>query len=236
MKNNKKKILEVKNLTVKYGDNIALDKISFDLNEGDFMAVIGTNGSGKSTLLKSILGLIDKKYISKKSNINKDEILSKKGSVRYLSQYLVENNKIFPAKVEEIIGMGLIYEKMPKKGKKEEINKVLKVLEIEKLKDKKIGELSGGERQKVLIARLIVGSPKLIILDEPLSSIDEKTSNKIYNTLDKLNNEGITIIMISHDLDIVVSHANKVVLLDKELKYFGDTKTYIECRECEEDF
>lgn len=228
---NKEKILEIKDLSIFICNKRIFKDVSFSLNKGDFLGIIGQNGCGKSTLIKYIVGLLQPSVISK-GNIWKSDSLKDKGNIRYLAQSTDEDYKMFPATVYEVISTGLIFSKLNKEEKKEEINKVLKDLDILHLKNKMIGETSGGEKQKVLIARTLVGNPKLIVLDEPTSAIDEISVQKIYDALGKINKEGTTIIMISHDLDEVTENANKVLLLDEELKYYDTTEEYIKCKEC----
>ncbi len=228
-------ILEVKNLTVKYNDKIVLNNINLTASKGDFIGIVGCNGSGKTTLIKYILGLLKSECISKNSKLVKKDILNENGNISYVSQNTIGVYKMFPAKVEEIILMGLLSKKKSlfyTKEDKERAKKLMEDLGILSLKNKKIGELSGGEKQKVYIARALISDPQLLVLDEPLSAIDEESQEKIYNIIHRANNNGTVIIMISHDIDEIVKHANKIVFLDNELRYFGDTKGYVECHDC----
>lgn len=229
------KILDIENLSLSYGKKNIINNLSFNVQKADYIAIIGRNGSGKSTLLKYILNLDDKIKVSKESKIYKGEIFNKKGKIGYLSQNISFSNLNFPATVNEVISSGYIYMNINKKAKKEKLNAILKELKIEDLKNKKIGNLSGGQRQKVLIARTIIGGKELIILDEPVSSIDETSKKEIYDILDKINKEGTTIIMITHDLDDAITRAKKIILLDEEQNFYGTTKEYITCKTCRED-
>lgn len=237
--NKKNKILEVKDLSVKYNDKLVLKDINLTVNEGDFIGIVGSNGSGKTTLIKYILGILDNANISKNSKLEKSEFLEPKGSISYISQNIVKNYKVFPAKVKEVILTGLLASKKSlfyNSKDRKKVDEIMEKIDIKDLEDFKIGELSGGQKQKVYLARAMVSDPKLIVLDEPLSAIDEASQEQIYNIIDRLNNNGTTIIMISHDIDETIKHTNKIVLLDNEMRYFGDTKGYVECYDCKGDF
>lgn len=194
-------LFEVKNLTLGYEKENVIENISFTVNEKDFIIIVGKNGAGKSTLIKGILGLIK----PKSGSINFDKSLNQK-----LIGYMPQETKVsqsFPASVMEIVLSGRI-NKMglrPFYNKEDKAKAIdaLKILNIYDIKNKSFQELSGGQRQKTLLARSLCATDKLLILDEPSNNLDQTSREEFYLLLMKLNKElGITIIMISHDNDL----------------------------------
>lgn len=216
-------ILEVNNLTVKYGKNIAIEGITFNISKGDYLGIVGPNGSGKTTLINSILGLISP---------FSGTIKIKEGSLGYLPQKSFKSQGLFPAKVSEIIATGLL---SGKKGfrfyTKEDylkVDSVLDKLNIRHLKNLKIGELSGGQQQRVFLARALVSDPSILILDEPTNYLDSNAKEDLYLLLNKLNKEQkVTMIVISHDLASIGRYINKVLYLENKVKFFGTYHNFL---------
>lgn len=217
-------IIEIKNLSFSYHKQKILEDINLNVEAKDFLAIIGPNGGGKSTLLKLILGI----------NPIKDGSIHTFGEVpkKNLSQigYVPQNTNVntdFPIKVIEVVLMGHIGTKRPLFGyAKEEIMCAMGALEqvgMEQFANEKIGALSGGQRQRVMIARALCAHPKILILDEPTSSIDLDGQKQIYKLLKELNNY-ITIIVVSHDISIIKQYANSVVHINKKLTYHDMSK------------
>jgi zinc transport system ATP-binding protein len=210
-------IIEIKNLSFSYHKQKILENINLTVEEKDFLAIIGPNGGGKSTLLKLILGI----------NSIQDGSIHTFGAVpkKNLSKigYVPQNTNVntdFPIKVIEVVLMGHIGEKQPLFGyAKDETMCAMGALTqvgMESFANVKIGELSGGQRQRVMIARALCAHPKILILDEPTSSIDLDGQKQIYELLKKLNNY-ITIIVVSHDISVIMKYANSVVHINKKL-------------------
>lgn len=223
----KKKIVEVKNVSFSYGDNKVLENVSLYIEEGDFVGIIGPNGSAKSTLLKLMVGLLKpdsgniylfNKPVNEFKNYNK---------IGYISQNAREFNKMFPATVEEVVAAN-IYTKgiLPKRIKREErekIDEVLKIVDMDKYKERKIGNLSGGQKQRVFIARALINNPRILFMDEPLVGVDIESQNKFYNLLNKINEEfNITLIMVSHDIGVISDKVNKLFCLSNGKVYKHD--------------
>jgi len=212
-------IIEIKNLSFSYHKQKVLENINLNIEEKDFLAIIGPNGGGKSTLLKLILGI----------NSVKDGSIHTFGEIpqRNLSKigYVPQNTNVntdFPIKVIEVVLMGHIGTKRPLFGyAKEETLCAMGALAqvgMEKFANEKIGSLSGGQRQRVMIARALCAHPKILILDEPTSSIDVDGQKQIYELLKELNSY-ITIIVVSHDISVIMQYANTVVHINKKLTY-----------------
>ena len=218
-------LIDIKNLSLGYDGNIVLKNINLKIEENTFLCVVGPNGSGKSTLIKGILGLI--KPISGTITFNN----LKQNFIGYMPQETkVDSN--FPASVLEIVLSGTLNKKSAslfytKEDKKLAI-KNLKILGIESLKNKHFSELSGGQRQKVLLARSLCATSKLLILDEPSNNLDSKSKKNLYDILKNLNkNYNITIIMITHDLDHNNLIGNKILSLREDDIFYGTTEDFI---------
>ena len=221
------KIVEIDHLTVKYPDIIALDDVSFSIDKGDFLGIIGPNGAGKSTLFASMLGLNTKykgtiKFFGQDIRKSKDYLKQ----IGYVPQKpLFENN--FPATVKDIVHMSLRDE-----SNKNKIDEILQQLWIHELGDRRIGELSGGQQQRVFIAKALVNDPQILILDEPVTGIDQQSIELFYSILRELNSkQKITIIWSSHDLDAVNQLANHVACLNRTLFFHGVSDEFFENEE-----
>lgn len=214
-------IIEIKNLSFSYEKDLVLDNINLLVEKRDFLAIIGPNGGGKSTLLKLILGLQKPKHGSIKVF---GEVPRKKLS---LIGYVPQNTNVntdFPIKVLEVVLMGHVNKngKTPLWGYgKDEIACAMGALSQVGMQDfaqYKIGSLSGGQRQRVMIARALCAHPKVLILDEPTSSIDIKGQKEIYELL-KILNQHITIVVVSHDISVILEYANKAAHINKTLSF-----------------
>jgi len=211
-------ILEVKNLSVGYNSHLAVKNISFSLEEGKTLALLGPNGAGKSTIFKAILGLLP---------YQGDIIWHKKPQIGFVPQRF-DFDKSIPVTVKEFMllhaNSNLQFWFPPKKIISD-IKKKLTLVGAAGLLDRKIGELSSGQFQRILIARALFGRPNILLFDEPTADIDIEGEMTIYPLLRKLSKElGFTLIIISHDLNIVYDFADKVVCVNKKMMCFGAPK------------
>ncbi len=215
-------VVEIEHLTVRYPDVKALDDVSFTVNKGDFLGIIGPNGAGKSTLFASMLGL-HTKYNGKIKFFGQDIRMSKDylKEIGYVPQKpIFEKN--FPATVNDVVRMGL-----RKESDADKIDEILQQLWIHELSKRRIGELSSGQQQRVFIAKALVNNPKLLILDEPVTGIDQQSIELFYSILRELNSkQKITIIWSSHDLDAVNQLANHVACLNRTLFFHGESDEF----------
>ncbi len=217
--------IECKNLAIGYGNTIIKSDITFSVNEGDYLCIIGENGCGKSTLMKTILGL---------QNPIDGEIKfsdgTKKTDIGYLPQQ-TQLQRDFPASVTEVIMSGFLNKNGLKpfysKKQKAEFETILQNLKIENLRKRCYRELSGGQQQKVLLARALCATDKIILLDEPVAALDPTASEEFYELLAKVNSNGTTVIMISHDVNKAVEYATKVLSLNSPY-FFGTREEYFE--------
>ena len=220
-------ILSCEKLTVSY-DAVAVSDVSFSVEEGDFICIVGENGSGKTTLIKALLGLIPPKD---------GKLFRKEGlTVGYVPQKLSVNPD-FPASAEEIVQSGIITDKpFLSRKEKETVKSTMKMLEIYDLHRKSFSSLSGGQAQRVLLARALCSSTAFLVLDEPSTGLDPHVTKELYGILGKLNREqNTTVIMVSHDIKASVQMATKILHLDKTVQFFGAPHNYI-CSECGKRF
>lgn len=223
--------VSVKNLTYTYKvsstsfSSKVLDNISFSVNKGDLLGVIGPNGAGKTTLFSCMLGLF--KDYQGEVRIFGHDIRKNNNLILQSIGYIPQQKSIeqgFPATVQEIVSLGLIGKK---NGSKEKVDSALEMVDLSGQNHRRIGELSGGQQQRVLIAKALVSEPKLLILDEPTTSVDVETQNKFYTLVKNLNlKNNLSIIWASHDLDAVNKIANKVMCLNRSMFFHGDTSEF----------
>ncbi|MDA3062994.1 MULTISPECIES: metal ABC transporter ATP-binding protein [unclassified Campylobacter] len=203
--------VKLSNLSFSYEKRQILNSINLEYEINDFLSIFGPNGSGKSTLLRLILGLL-RPDSGKIEVLGKSPIAARK-QIGYVPQFIAIN-KSFPISVADVVLMGLIDKKIFGFYTKKDRLKALEALErvgMRDLGEAKISELSGGQRQRVYIARALCANAKILLLDEPLASIDTMGQVQIYELLKSLNSEGTGIIMISHDLNLALNYANRAV-------------------------
>ena len=218
-------IVSVENLSFGYGSSLSIENISFNVSEGDFLGIIGPNGAGKTTLFRCILGVLGN-YAGSIRLFGQD-IKSNKGLLKRVG-YIPQKRTIeqeFPVTVQEAVSFGLI-------GLRNSSNTVLSAITdvgLDELKNKRIGNLSGGQLQRVLIAKALVSNPDLLILDEPTISIDKESEKKFYSILTELNEDRKkTIILSSHDLDAIKKLSNKIACVNKRLFFHGNVHEFFD--------
>lgn len=220
------KILECKKLSIGYNEKVVCKDITFSIESGEFVCIVGENGSGKSTLLKTILGL--NKILGGKLIFDKDFNRNKVG---YLPQQC-DTQKDFPAIVKEVVMSGFLngmgWRFFYNNEEKEKAEEIMKYLGIEGFMNLSFKELSGGQQQKVLLARALCATDNLLILDEPTNALDVRTRNKFYDLIADLNKKGMTIIMVSHNLDKVIDKATHIIYLKDTAKFIGKKEDFLQ--------
>lgn len=218
-------LIKCEKLVAGYNGNAVTTPVSFEIEAGDYLCIVGSNGSGKSTLIKTLLGL--EKPVSGQV-IFGDGLTSRQ--IGYLPQQS-EVQKDFPASVWEIVLSGTLNKihlrPFYSKKEKELAEIALEKMEISHLKNKCYRTLSGGQQQRVLLARALCAASRLILLDEPVTGLDPKAMSEMYHLIEKLNKEGVTVIMISHDVDEAVKYASHILTVGSEHCHFLPVEEYI---------
>ncbi|RJQ18052.1 MAG: metal ABC transporter ATP-binding protein [Nitrospiraceae bacterium] len=217
--------LSVENLCVKANGRHLLENITFSVEEGRIIAIIGPNGAGKTTLIKAILGLMPYESGSVTAFGHPVKHINSHSRVGYVPQRL-EFDRTFPLTVSELIGFTVppIYSFpfFKKEGEKKHIVELLETVGAGDLAERGIGSLSGGELQRVMIAKAIVNDPRILFLDEPASGVDIEGQERFYDLIKRLNREkGLTVVLISHDLNVVYRFADTVLCLNRRLVCSG---------------
>ena len=217
-------MIEVKDLALGYENSAILKGLNFTVNKGDYLCSVGENGSGKSTLMKTLLGL--QKPLS-------GEILFgdglKKNEIGYLPQQTVVQRD-FPASVREIVLSGCQsrcgFRPFYNKAEKQLAEQNMERMGIKSFEKRCYRELSGGQQQRVLLARALCATQKILLLDEPVSGLDPMVTAEMYDLIESLNKEGITTIMISHDITAAIHYASHILHIGKKT-FFGTKDDYI---------
>ena len=211
-----KEVLKVKDLYFDYSDTSVLKNVNFTLYEGDFLGIIGSNGAGKSTLMKLILGTLP--YYQGSISLFGTDIKKEipRNLIGYVSQKAASFNSSFPATVKEVV-MANLYSKKGlfkryTKNDEEQFYKVIHRVGMEGCENKLIGKLSGGQQQKVFIARALISEPKLLLMDEPTVGIDSQSVVSVMEIISDLNKQGMTIIMLNHDTPTLVDASSKLLI------------------------
>ncbi|WP_336326344.1 metal ABC transporter ATP-binding protein [Halovenus sp. HT40] len=224
-------VIDAENVTFSYGETVAVENVSLTIEDGSFLGLIGPNGSGKTTLLHLLIGL-------KEPDSGSVELFGEPMAefddgerIGYVSQRATDRSGSMPVSVREAVLMG----RYPHAGlrridseDREIAARALQRVGIADLADRPIGNLSGGQRQRAFIARALASEADLLALDEPTVGVDAESRTEFYNMLDELNDEGITIILIEHDVDILTEHVDSVACLNRELYHHGDTVSFLE--------
>lgn len=215
------KALEINNLSVTLGNKKILEDITFSIDEGDFLIIIGPNGSGKTTLIKAILNLVPYSGQIKVFGKAASGLHSYRGVAGYVPQKF-EFDRTFPVTVAEVIAMSLGSGKKKKDWVKERVEWALGQVGMSGYGGVKLGTLSGGQIQRVLIGRAVASHPRIIFFDEPLAGVDVKGEDSFYHLINHLKeSQKLTVALISHDVTVVNLYADKVAALNRIMVGFG---------------
>ena len=218
-------LLTIQNLSLGYDSHAIIEDLSFTVNSGDYLCIVGENGSGKTTLMKALLNL--------QAPISGQILMGdglKKNEIGYLPQQTIVQ-KDFPASVREIVlsgcqgwcGLRPFYNRDEKKLAKQNMER----MGISDLSNRCYRDLSGGQQQRVLLARALCATRKVLLLDEPVSGLDPKVTAQMYALIADLNREGITILMISHDIAAAVRYASHILHIGTTV-FYGTRDAYLE--------
>lgn len=215
-------VIELRDVVFGYGNRPTITDINIHLHEGQFMALVGPSGAGKTTLLRLILGLLQPQHgtFTRRSD--------PPARIAYVPQLeTVDWN--FPVTAIEVVLMGLTKQSgwwpWPSSAEKAQALAIMSQLEIDHLANNHIRDLSGGQQQRVFLARALVASPDLLILDEPTTGVDLRSSENIFHQLAHLNQDGMTILLTTHDLNMAAAHVPWVVCLNQRIIEQGPTRT-----------
>lgn len=218
-------VLSVKNLTVAYDGKPVLENITGEIKKGSLTAIIGPNGAGKTTFLKAIMGLL--KPLSGEVTFGFED-KERKTKIAYVPQ-TGSTDRDFPVTVFDVALMGryphLGWFKRPKKKDREIAFEMLKKVGMEKYVHRQIGTLSGGQEQRVFLARALVQQAKLYFLDEPFKGVDAATEKVIVEMLREIREQGGTVVVVHHDLNTVKKYFDSVIMINKTLVCWGDTES-----------
>lgn len=214
-----KTLISVEGVSVSYRSTEAINNITLDIRKGEFVCIIGPNGGGKTTLLNTVLGFLKPDC----GSVNKAY-----SAISYVPQ-IAEVDRRFPISVTETVmtaflKSGLHPFRFFKKAEKEKAQELLRLVGLEDKAKMLVSELSGGEFQRMLIARALAAEPEIILLDEPTANVDPASRDKIFGILKDLNQKGITVVTVTHDLAAAVKTATKLVCVKRELVYCGEPK------------
>jgi len=224
-------IVDLDGVTFSYGDTVAVSDVSLTVEQGDFLGLVGPNGSGKTTLLHLMLGLHEPDEGSVELFGRPVDEFDDGGRIGYVSQKATSRGGAMPVTVRECVTMGRFAH--AGRGRLSETDRAavtdaIETVGIGGLADRLVSELSGGQKQRAYIARALASDADLLALDEPTVGVDAESRDAFYALLDELNGEGITIILIEHDIGVVTDRANRIACINTELYHHGDTESFVE--------
>ena len=223
--------VEVEDVTFAYGETVAVEAVSLAVEEGDFLGLIGPNGSGKTTLLHLMIGLKQPDSGTVRLFGEPAAEFAEGERIGYVSQRATDRSNSMPVSVREAVLMGRfphVGHRRPGPKDQQLVDDALERVDIAELADRPIGELSGGQRQRTFIARALAGEADLLVLDEPTVGVDVESVDAFYDLLEALHENGITIVLIEHDLGAVTDHADRVVCLNGEIYFDGPTEEFVD--------
>ncbi len=220
-------LIRVDHLSLGYDSHNIIEDLNFSVSEGEYLCIVGENGAGKSTLVKTLLGL---------RRPTGGEIIFaglKQNEIGYLPQQ-TQVQRDFPASIYEIVLSGSLahcgLRPFYNRAEKQQAMECIKKLGLEELKDRCYRELSGGQQQRVLLARALVASQKLLLLDEPVAGLDPKVTEEMYELVAGLNNEGLTVIQITHDIAAAFKYASHILHIGSRI-FYGTRDEYAKSEE-----
>lgn len=219
------KALDCRNVSFFYRAEAAVDNVSLAIDEGDFLGIIGPNGGGKTTLLRLILGVL--RPASGSIRLLGGDPAQTRIAAGYVPQE-TSSNKELPISVRDAVRMGLSARRGAgrrfSKEDKRQADLLIETFGLTLFRNRRIGELSGGQRQKVLLARALVSGPRILFLDEPTASIDATGTDEIYRHLEQLNKAGTTVVLVTHNVGVVSRYIKSIACINRELYFHPDGK------------
>ncbi|WP_135366193.1 metal ABC transporter ATP-binding protein [Halosimplex halophilum] len=224
-------VIEADDLTFGYGDRPVLDGVSLTVEPGAFLGLVGPNGSGKTTLLELLIGL-------RRPDAGRVRLFGSPAHecadgerVGYVAQDTAGTGDAMPVTVAEAVRMGRYPRRLRGRFDADDRRAVADAMErvgIADLAERRVGRLSGGQRQRVFIARALAAEADLLALDEPTVGVDAESRSAFYDLLDSLNDDGLTVVLVEHDIGVVTAHATEIACLNRRLYFHGDPETFVE--------
>ncbi len=216
--------LELDTVTFSYAGSPAVESVSFSVAEGEFFGLVGPNGSGKTTLLKLILGIL--RPDSGRISVFGESVDSFSAGERigYVPQQSTHRSRTMPLTVREVVSMGRYPHRPFGRFGDDDIAAIeaaLRTVDIAGLADRRLSRLSGGQKQRVLLARAVAAKAELLVFDEPTVGVDAEARESFFGLLDRLNSQGVTTILVDHDLQTVCKHVDRIACLNRSLSYLG---------------
>ena len=224
-------VVEATEVTFAYGDRPVVEDVSLAVETGEFLGLVGPNGSGKTTLLELLIGLRRPDSGSVRLFGEPAHHRDTGERVGYVPQNVSNAAGEMPVTVREAVRMGRYPRNAFGRFGDDDcaaVDAALRRVEIDDLADRRVGRLSGGQRQRVFIARALAAEADLLALDEPTVGVDAESREAFYDLLGELNEGGMTIVLIEHDIGVVTSHASEIACLNCELYFHGDPETFVE--------
>jgi zinc transport system ATP-binding protein len=222
--------LTVENLSFTYTQDEVLTGVSFTIPEGTYVGLVGPNGAGKSTLLKLILGLLTPSTGSITLKGVSQSHFNEWSTIGYVPQKATNFDALFPATVYDVVAMGRYGMRGIGRLTREDharIEEAIARVGMEQYRDRLIGDLSGGQQQRVFIARALAGEPKILILDEPTVGVEQQRVDAFYALLKSLNQEGMTLIVVTHDVQKMVEEASHILFINKKVVCFDTPEVFV---------
>jgi zinc transport system ATP-binding protein len=228
----KEKIIEIKNVNIYRSNDLIIKNANFSVDRGDYVGIVGPNGGGKTTLIQAILGFIPVKKGLIRLFSENIKSFSQWERIAYVSQNAINFDNKFPLTVRELVALGRINKKnIGRKLNNNDwkiVDESLKFMGVSNIANKRIGNLSSGQKQRIFISKALVRNPEIIFLDEPIAGIDASTLEKFYKKLSDLNSKkNITIIIVSHDLSAVFCRMSKLICINRDV-FISDIKENID--------
>ncbi|WP_435073321.1 metal ABC transporter ATP-binding protein [Halorubrum sp. HHNYT27] len=224
-------LVDVRGLTFGYAATPVVEDVDLRVGRGEYVGIVGPNGSGKSTLLRLVLGLHEPDSGSAELLGHPARAFAERERIGYVAQDVTQNEKRMPITVSEVVLMG----RFPHAGfgrvtaaDRDRARDALETVGIGHLADRKITSLSGGQRQRAYIARALAGEAELLVLDEPTVGVDAESVDAFFDLLDGLVDDGLTVLLVEHDIGAVIEHTSRVVCLNREVYFDGEPTAFAE--------
>ena len=224
-------VVEADAVSYAYGETVALRDVSVTVEDGDFLGLIGPNGSGKTTLVHLLLGLMGPDSGTIRLFGEPATQFADGNRLGYVSQQVTDRGDTMPVSVREAVLMGrfsLIGHRRVDQADHDRVTEALKRVGIANLADRRISTLSGGQRQRAFIARALAKDADLLVLDEPTVGVDADSLSAFYDLLGTLNDQGMTIVLVEHDIETVTAHADEILCIDRSVQYSGDAHAFLD--------